>query len=577
MARSASPSFITEIPLVVDSKQETELLSRFQAGRQLYNACLNEAMKRLKLVRNSESYQAAKQIPKTKKKERSDAFKKAREQYRYSEYDLHSFATSTSNDSKWIAQKVDSNTQHKLATRAFKASERVMLGRAKDVRYKVPSRFHSLEGKTNKQGLRWKDNYLVWGNLKLKSIIDPANPVIKHGLESPIKYVRLLWRILNGKRRWYAQLVNEGIPYQKPQNYVSDGLIGLDLNISNIAFVGDKYADLLPFAENVPTFQHKIQALQRKMQRSQRANNPDNFEPNFDARKGRKTVVKKGKVKKGKAQWKKSSNYLKASAKKRELERRKAAYAKTQNRCIVNEILRHGKHIKTENISVKGWQKRYGKAICAKSPGFVQSELKRKAESAGGSFINFSTQKTALSQTHLDGSRIKKSLSQRVHRDVTGIPEHHRDLFSAFLSRFVNQDVLLLQDALKEYPGAESLLLEAWQRSINRKQVSASQSRKSDSPFERFSNKGRTSSQIAITSKKLVSTLPESASMRERGVAQHLLSIIAPTFRLKSISSEPFYLVLHQTLRLHLGGMISNLENLLFMSHRVQLQPRQEI
>jgi putative transposase len=250
---------------------------------------------------------------------------------------------------------------------------------------------------------------LVWGKLILKPIIDPTNPVIRHGLESPVKYVRLLWRILNGKRRWYCQLVNEGLPYQKPQNYVSDGLIGLDLNISNIAFVGDNHADLLPFAENVPTFQKEITALQRKIQRSQRANNPDNFEPNFKAKKGRKTVIKKGKVKKGKAQWKKSSNYRKAAAKKRELERRKTAYAKTQNRRVVNEILRHGKDIKTENISVKGWQKRYGKAISAKSPGFVQSELKRKAENAGGSFIKFSTQKTALSQTHLDGSRIKKS------------------------------------------------------------------------------------------------------------------------------------------------------------------------
>ncbi|WP_414584912.1 hypothetical protein [Scytonema sp. PCC 10023] len=243
MARSTTSSFITEVPLIVDSKQESELLSRFQAGRQLYNACLNEAMKRLELVRNSELYQAAKQIPRSKKKERSDAFKQAREQYRYSEYDLHSFASITSKNAIWIAQKVDSNTQQKLGTRAFKASERVMVGRAKDVRYKVLSRFRSIEGKSNKQGLRWKDDCLVWGNLKLKPIIDPANPVIRHGLESPVKYVRLLWRILNGKRRWYAQLVNEGLPYQKPQNYVSDGLIGLDLNISNIAFVGDNHAD----------------------------------------------------------------------------------------------------------------------------------------------------------------------------------------------------------------------------------------------------------------------------------------------------------------------------------------------
>lgn len=502
MARSTTSSFVTEVPLLVDSKQEAELLSRFQAGRQLYNACLNEAIKRLELVRNSELYNAARKIPRTKKKERTEAFKKAREQYRYSEYDLHSFASITSKNAKWIAEKVDATAQQKLATRAFKASERVMLGMAQNVRYKVPNRFRSVEGKSNKQGIRWKDDCLVWGKLILKPIIDPVNPVIRHGLESPVKYVRLLWRVLNGKRRWYAQLVNEGLPYQKPQNYVSDGLVGLDVNISNIAFVGDKHADLLSFAENVPTFQKEITALQKKMQRSQRANNPDNFEPNFEARKGRKTVVKKGKSKKGKAQWKKTSNYLKASAKKRELERRKTAYAKTQNRRVVNEILRHGKHIKTENVSVKGWQKRYGKAISAKSPGFVQSELKLKAERAGGSFTKFSTQTTALSQTQLDGTRIKKSLSERVHRDVTGIPEHHRDLFSAFLSRSTNQDQLILQDAQNEYLRLEPVLLEAYQRYITREQVGKSESTQSDSPSERVSNELLTTDQIAVTSDK---------------------------------------------------------------------------
>jgi hypothetical protein len=466
----------------------------------------------MELVRNSvraasppgEAYQIAKKISRDRKKDRIEAFSKARETYRFSDYDLQAYANRAAKDSKWIAQKIDAQVQQKLATRAFKAVERVLFGKAKDVRFKVESRFRSVEGKTNKQGIRWKDNRVVWSGLELSVIIDPDNEVIKHGLSSPVKYCRLIRRILNGKRRWFVQLVLEGVPYQKHQNYISDGLVGLDLNISNIAFVGDKKAGLLPFAKNVPTFEREISALQRKMQRSQRVSNPDNYEPNYEAQVGRKTAVKKGKVKKGRQKWDKSNNYRKNAQRKRELERRKTAYAKSQNRCIVNEILRHGKHIKTENVSVKGWQKRYGKAISAKSPGFVQSELARKAVSAGGQFIKFSTQKTALSQTHLTGERVKKSLSERVHRDVTGIPEHQRDLFSAFLSRHVNQENMLsLRDAQNEYPRAELLLLEAWQRHLTREQVSASERRLSDSPSERVSSKPITSSQIAISSEKL--------------------------------------------------------------------------
>lgn len=497
MARSKTASFITEIPLKVGSKQKRELEARFQAGRQLYNACLNEAMARMELVRNSDAYKQAKKILKKQKKKRSDAFSEARKAYRYSEYDLQAYATLVSNRSKWIADKVDSNTQQTIATRAFKASERVLFGRAKKVRFKVPSRFRSMEGKTNKQGQRFQDDQLVWCGLTLVPIIDESNPVIMHGLASKIKYVRLLWREINGLRRWFAQLINEGLPYHKPQNYVSDGDIGLDLNVCNIAFVGDNHAGLLPFADGVPTFEREISALQRKMERSRRTTNPDNYHPDSKGRKGRKTVTKKGMPKKGKHKCSKSKTYLKTAAKKRELERRKTAYGKSVNRKVVNEILRHGKHIKTENVSVKGWQKRYGKAISAKSPGFVQSELKRKAASAGGSFTNFSTRTTALSQTHLSGECVKKSLSERVHYDQIGIVMH-RDLFSAYLARYVNQDTLSLQDAVNQYPRSEPILLEAWkqyQQTANR--VGASESGLTDSSLERFSMKLGTVNQIS--------------------------------------------------------------------------------
>lgn len=513
MARSTSPSFIVELPLVVDSFQDRELESRLQAGRQLYNACLNEALVRMELVRNSDAYKVAKKIPRDNKKERQRAFGVARSAYRYSDYDLQAYATVASNESKWIAEKLDSNTQQTIATRAFRASEKVMFGRAKKVRYKVPSRFKTLEGKTNKQGIRWKDNQLVWGSLKLNVIIEQGNPVIQHGLNSPVKYVRILWRELNGKRRWYVQLICGGSPYEKHNNYVSLGIIGLDLNISNIAFVGDSSAGLLPFAENVPTFEREIKALQRKMERSRRVNNPDNCEPDFKDKKGRKIVSKKGKAHIGKRKWNNSKTYNKTAAKKRNLERKKTSYAKSQNRKIVNEILRHGKGVKTENVSVKGWQKRYGKAISAKSPGFVQSELKRKAESAGGSFIKFSTQKTALSQTHLNGERVKKSLSERVHYDQTGVVMH-RDLFSAYLSRYVNQDSLSLHDAASQYQGAEPLLLEAWKRyQQTARRVGESQSPCADCPVEQFSSEGKNVSQIANKGEKLTPPLPESLSL----------------------------------------------------------------
>ncbi len=273
MSNSKTSSFITELPLVVNSSENRELEARFNAALRLYNACLNETLVRLNLMKNSQTYQKALQLPKTYKKgkkkvvnkQRQELFAQARKEYRFSEYELHAFATLTAKRSKWIAQKIDSNTQQKLATRAFNAGARLWFGNAKKVRFKGSNRFRSIEGKSNKQGLRWKNNQVIWGKLFLNPIIPKNNPVIEHGLNSKVKYVRLVWRELNGKKRWFVQLVCEGTPYQKVQNYVSSGVVGVDLNISNIAFVGDDHAGLLPFAEKVPTYEKEIRVLQRRI------------------------------------------------------------------------------------------------------------------------------------------------------------------------------------------------------------------------------------------------------------------------------------------------------------------------
>ncbi|WP_445263924.1 hypothetical protein [Scytonema sp. HK-05] len=72
----------------------------------------------------------------------------------------------------------------------------------------------------------------------------------------------------------------------------------------------------------------------------------------------------------------------------------------------------------------------------------------------------------------------------------------HRDLMSAYLSRFVNQDDRLsVQDALNGYRGAESLLMEAWQESLNRERVGSSES--GLIAPERFSDKLGKVNQIA--------------------------------------------------------------------------------
>ncbi len=170
-----TPSFITELPLVVSPANESVLLSRLEAARQLYNACLGEALRRVRLIRQSKDFNKARSLH-TSNPERKVLFKRAREQYDFSEYALHSYSTHIRHS--WIGDHIDSNTAQKLATRAYKAVEKVLFGKSKKIRFKGRNQMDSVEGKSNKAGIRWKGESVEWGGLQLRALIANHDPVI---------------------------------------------------------------------------------------------------------------------------------------------------------------------------------------------------------------------------------------------------------------------------------------------------------------------------------------------------------------------------------------------------------------
>jgi len=140
----------------------------------------------------------------------------------------------------------------------------------------------------NTTGSRWHQEQLVWGKLKLQPYLQDNDPVILHGLGSRVKYVRLVRRRLNSKTRYYAQLISEGKPFSKPKNLIGSGVVGLDLRPSTIAIVAESSAKLDLFTPSLKSVEKQIRRLQRRMERSRRANNPDNYNADFVDSKGKK-------------------------------------------------------------------------------------------------------------------------------------------------------------------------------------------------------------------------------------------------------------------------------------------------
>jgi len=512
MPKAKTASFILELSLETNARDEAKLNKRFEAARQLYNACLDEAKRRLELLRQSKEFQEARNMPKTlglrlglsrseatyrnpkrietingkPNKERTEAFKALNAKFSFSEYDLHAYTTQIRKS--WIGNHIDANTAQKLATRAFKAVQRVAFGQAKRVRFKGKNQFKSVEGKTNTTGIRYKDDgYVLWTGIKLKCIIDvkqkglalSADKVVVHGLSHRVKYCRIVKRIFNGKARFFVQLVLEGKPLVKEKNETKDKIVGLDIGPSTIAVVTDEQASLERFCDELKDKQKEIRRLQRKLDRQRsersgeakrlfRANNPQNY--NSD-----------GTIKPGKKTWHESTRYNKTKRKLAELQRKLAAHRKTLHGNLANRILRQGKHVKTEKLSYRAFQKNFGRSVKNRAPGMfmeiirpvcVRRTGRRKAENAGGRVVEFSTKTTKLSQyCHKCGKYTKKSLSQRVHTCCN--LNIQRDIYSAFLAISVVENskekgkayfFLDTADVTERWRSAEAVLLRAVSR-----------------------------------------------------------------------------------------------------------------
>ena len=465
MPKAKTDSFIVEVPLEITPSEEKRLLARLEAARQVYNACLGESLKRLALLRQSKAYQAAQKMPRgrtgkgaTKKqkemaKARSNAFRKANAAVGFREYDLHAYAKQFNHC--WIGEHLDINTIQKLATRAFKAVQQHSFGKRGRPRFKSKNQMDSVEGKSNASGIRWREERVEWLGLKLKAIIDRDDPVIAHGLAARVKYVRIVRRKVNGRNRFYVQLVCEGKPYQKPKNQLGEGDAGLDLGPSTIATVAEQEAFLAQFCDELVPRQKEIRRLQRQIDRQRRANNPDCYD-------------EKGRAIKGKRPTNKSARQRETETKLAELHRQQAAHRKSLHGQTVNRVLRMGNVFKLEKLSYLAFQRRYGRSVGMRAPGMFVAHLRRKAASAGAEVIEFSTRTTRLSQTcHGCGTVKKKSLSERWHKCDCGV-EAQRDLYSAFLATCVEDGRLNADRAKAAWSGADALLQAALSQATQR-------------------------------------------------------------------------------------------------------------
>ena len=135
-------------------------------------------------------------------------------------------------------------------------------------------------------------------------------------------------------------------------------------------------------APSADTDHRAVRKLQRAMERSRQATNPDNYETVEVVRHGKKH--KSLKVKSGRLQWRFSKRYESLRAELAEIFRLSAATRKREHGEVCNWLLGHAGHIIVEDNSYKAFQRgRFGKTIGRHAPAALYAQLTNKAESAG--------------------------------------------------------------------------------------------------------------------------------------------------------------------------------------------------
>ena len=435
------------LTIEADIKDRAFIEKYFRVLDQIYNGCLDVALKRLHKLQMDPEYQ--KLVKDKTIKGRSKKIHEKQIEYGYTEYQLHEKAAEMKHH---FSDIVGIDECQKQATKAFRAVEKIRFHQADSVRHHSRYDDTSVEGKSKNSALNYRKGLLYIGKThRYEIIIKPDDAYAQEAIRNNrLKYVRLLRETIRGKTRYFVQLVLRGTPPRKHEYGSETVVTGLDVGVSTVAEVSINHVELHELGPDIPVIDAEIRRINRAMDRSRRASNPEYFNEDGTVREGRK-------------KWQNSNRYLRLRQKRKELYRKRALQLKTSHEMLANEILERSTTVICETMNYRALQKRskktthnsrngrfnrksrFGKALANHAPSMFEQLLDQKLHYIGKELIHTDTAKIRASQiNHVNGEAIKKDLSVRKFEIDGNIVQ--RDLYSAFIT---GHTVYSSEDSLK--------------------------------------------------------------------------------------------------------------------------------
>lgn len=361
------------------------------------------------------------------------------------------------------ANHIASHQMQKEADRVWAGVEKVLFGNGKDIRFRRISDCRSISTKDPKNGIcldlqkmqfRWIDKGSTYKcrDVSLKTAYFARALFHEDGTPREIAYCDIKRLMFPNGWHYYivAYIRDEEPPARKNGHGGGTETVGIDPGTSTVAIVGDSRAVLSELAPGAERYEKEIQSLQKRMDKSRRVNNPQNY--NED-----------GTVKKGRPRWNNSKAYLQKRRMVQSLYRKRTAFIRTAHGQMVNRLLQLAKNAIVEKMDYAALakkskkterrdkvstiktadgkekevrkfkrKKRFGHSLQRRSPSLFLSILKKRIESAGGRYFEIQTRKFKASQyDHVTNTCKRHGLKER-WKDIGG-QTVQRDLYSAYL------------------------------------------------------------------------------------------------------------------------------------------------
>jgi len=477
--------FVLELPLQVEKYQADILNKRYEQLRQLYNYVQGKLLRQYRYFEQMKEYQACKTFKEKRDFFRSHPFhidgilgsNKELFDITFDEYGINGFVgklgkkqvsagvtyadlgiTSTLLDrlslAVWAAWEKMLYDYHARRVSFKKYGELNIFGSRKKTNGSGKKMFSGMELHLEKMEVAIKLNGKVGKAAKFITLPILHNPkhvdyemwALKGGFDS-VTVLTIVRRLVRSQYKYYVQLTIEGEKPQKGRT-LGKGNVGIDLGPTTVAVCGENVVSIDKLASKCDNIQEKITRLSRKIDRSRRANNPQNFNEDGTIKRGIKLVWKKDKDLK---------RYSKLKRELAELRRKQAAIRKQQHINRANALLKEGDTFIVENNQISSWttraketkvnektgriqkKKRFGKSVANHAPSMFINILENKVKSLGGKVVKVDTKNAASQYDFTDGSFTKHELKER-NVTLSNGDMHQRDILAAFNLQHLKYD-----------------------------------------------------------------------------------------------------------------------------------------